>query len=577
MKSVRPSFRSVSIAATVCIALSLFAGNASSAALLTGFGGPAGYGANRLPENDDGSTGVIDITSAFPAPGLRFFGRYYTSFFVNNNGNVTFGGALGTYTPAAFPVASQPMIAPYWGDVDTRGGWTATRNGVYWHLQPGLIVVTWHNVGYYSVHDNLQNSFQIVIRSISGCGVGDFSVEYRYNRCEWHTGDASGGMGGTGCRAGTTVGVSCVPAQAGFDAGDRVNFVTLPGSRTFSVLNLCTTSNVGMPGIWRFTIRGGALPCVGSGERCDIPANTGACREGIQQCRGMTTACIQTVMPSAERCDGVDNDCNGMTDDGSMLCPADYVCDRGSCVPRCVEGACFEGQTCNSRGFCEETACAGMTCPMGQRCRGGSCVGACDGIYCPPPSVCRVGRCLDPCDGMMCMTGEVCEAGRCVPHCRCRTCDPGTVCNTTDGHCVPTDCAGVNCPMGSICRGGMCADPCIPPPDQRACPDDQMCEGGRCVTRTTAPDAGTDGAVGDVVRPGEDSGTGDDAATDDTGMSTGGDTGSDVRGRDAGFGRTDGGCACRIAGAPAPARRTPALFLAIVLAAGALARRRRNG
>jgi hypothetical protein len=39
---------------------------------------------------------------------------------VNNNGNVTFNGPLGGFTPAAFPASSHPMIAPFWGDVDTR-------------------------------------------------------------------------------------------------------------------------------------------------------------------------------------------------------------------------------------------------------------------------------------------------------------------------------------------------------------------------------------------------------------------------------------------------------------------------
>jgi hypothetical protein len=31
----------------------------------------------------------------------------------------------------------------------------------------------------------------------------------------------------------------------------------LPGSGTMSVLNLCTTSNVGIPGLWRYQVRGG--------------------------------------------------------------------------------------------------------------------------------------------------------------------------------------------------------------------------------------------------------------------------------------------------------------------------------
>mgnify|MGYP000039875964 CR=1 FL=1 len=31
-----------------------------------------------------------------------------------------------------------------------------------------------------------------------GAGEGDFDVEFRFNRCEWTTGDASGGSGGFG-------------------------------------------------------------------------------------------------------------------------------------------------------------------------------------------------------------------------------------------------------------------------------------------------------------------------------------------------------------------------------------------
>src|SRR5690349_20864918 len=116
--------------------------------LLATFGGPAGYGANVLPGNDDGSSSSIDLTVAFPG-GLTFFGGPYTTSYVNNNGNITFSGPEYEYTPTPFPVAMRPMIAPYWGDVDTRGGGAPARNGVYWHLEPGRMIVTWHNVGYY--------------------------------------------------------------------------------------------------------------------------------------------------------------------------------------------------------------------------------------------------------------------------------------------------------------------------------------------------------------------------------------------------------------------------------------------
>ena len=105
--------------AACALALGLAPLTARAAPLISVGVGPAGFGVNNLAPNDDGSTGVIDLTVAFPG-GLRFFGGPYTSCYVNNNGNITFAGSVGTYTPTPFPIASQPMIAPYWGDVDTR-------------------------------------------------------------------------------------------------------------------------------------------------------------------------------------------------------------------------------------------------------------------------------------------------------------------------------------------------------------------------------------------------------------------------------------------------------------------------
>ena len=78
-----------------------------------------GFNSNALGANDDGSSASISVTTAFPM-GLRFFGMTYNALFVNNNGNITFGGPVYSYTPTAFPVAAQRMIAPWWGDVDTR-------------------------------------------------------------------------------------------------------------------------------------------------------------------------------------------------------------------------------------------------------------------------------------------------------------------------------------------------------------------------------------------------------------------------------------------------------------------------
>ncbi len=229
--------------------------------LITGLGGEAGFGTGVLDYNDDGSSSVIDLTPAFPN-GLDYFGQRFTSFYVNNNGSVTFGQPVGSYTPSPFPLAGTRMIAPFWGDVDTRGAGRPRRNGVYWDVRPGRVVVTWFNVGYYGAHNDLENTFQLVIESNELLDQDHiWRVELRYARCEWTTGDASGGHGGQG---GT-------PAQAGFNAGDGQVARMLPGSRTGAVLRLCQDSNVGQPGVWIINIYNGMpqeiVPSTGAGTQ----------------------------------------------------------------------------------------------------------------------------------------------------------------------------------------------------------------------------------------------------------------------------------------------------------------------
>ncbi len=213
--------------------------------ILSGYGGPRGYGALAMTPNDDESSSRLNLPFT-----LNFYGTNYDTFFINNNGNVTFNGPVGTFTPRPFPVSNQPMIAPFWGDVDTR---CSTCGGVY-VASPNAdtAVVTWDNVGYFSNHSNLLNTFQLVLRNRADTGAGNFDVEFRYGALQWTTGDASGGAGGVG---GT-------PAQAGFDAGDSTNYFTLPGSRTAAVTNLQYSSNISpaVAGLWTFAIRSGTPP-----------------------------------------------------------------------------------------------------------------------------------------------------------------------------------------------------------------------------------------------------------------------------------------------------------------------------
>jgi len=589
---------------TAALALCLLAArDAGAIPLLAGFGGPTGYGLpqNCLHPNDDGSyagppptTGAppvaVRITDAFPA-GLFFFGSTHRAMFVNTNGNITFRGALAERTPVAFPVTTmerQPMIAPWWADVDTRGGGQPARNNICFHVDFNRVVVTWNDVGYFSSHDTLLNDFQLILTPVGGCAIqGDFDIEFRYNRCSWTTGDASGGSGGFG---GT-------PAQMGFDAGNRRDHYVHPMSRTMGILDVCRTTNVpgGAPGLWRFQVRNSAPGCLG-GTPCTVAGQSGSCAQGAVVCDPEgAPQCVATNAPRDERCNGYDDDCDGMIDDGDGLCADGYLCDRGTCAASCLGGRrCPAGLTCTG-AVCLEDACARLACPVGQRCEAGACVGICDGVSCPAGQVCRIGRCADPCAGVTCGAMEVCDrnpgatAGRCVRACPCAGCPAGQQCQA-DGYCVPADCVDVRCPAGSYCRGGRCRDACEAAPDLRVCPRGEVCQGGACVVDRAAPgsDAGlVDADAPDATSAGDGPSDVDVAPALDVADAAAANDGPDLAdraarvdvggSRDAGGSPAEppsGGCQCRAAGPDGP-RRAGLVSLVMAALLASTARRRR--
>lgn len=234
----------------ILLLISLIMPTLSAVEMIRGLGGNADVGNLAMGRNDDGSSARKMLGAGFPH-GINFFGNTYDSLYINNNGNVTFNGRVSGYTPRSFPISSQPMIAPYWGDVDTRSSNVPdpTQNNVYYSALGNKFIVTWFYVGYYSYGTSKLNAFQLILTDRSEIAPGDFDVEFRYEQLEWTTGSASGGSGGLGG----------VPAQVGFDAGDRTNFFKHPDSMTAMVLNLINTSNVGEDGVWRFEIRSGII------------------------------------------------------------------------------------------------------------------------------------------------------------------------------------------------------------------------------------------------------------------------------------------------------------------------------
>jgi hypothetical protein len=190
-------------------------GGGIGAVVVTNGGGSAANVGLATGRNDDGFQQNISLGFSLP-----FFGNTYTVFSANNNGNITLGpnSGLAAFTPSGPQGATQPIISPFFADVDTRGA----LSGVM-HLRTDIaneIIVTWDNVGYFDSHDDKLNAFQLVVRG-PGFTVpaGEGNIGFFYKGMTWETGDASGGSGGFGGN----------PAAVGFGDGNQ-NGKVLQGS-----------------------------------------------------------------------------------------------------------------------------------------------------------------------------------------------------------------------------------------------------------------------------------------------------------------------------------------------------------
>ncbi|HEX4236123.1 MAG TPA: nidogen-like domain-containing protein [Caldimonas sp.] len=188
--------------------------NAFGTLMVTTDGGNAANVGDPSGRNDDGFRGPIPFGYTL----TNFFGQDYTDFFLNNNGNITFGAGLAAFTPNGPQGATQPVIAPFFGDVDTRG---ANSGLVYYNTSiPNETIITWDHVGYFGAHDDKLDTFQLVVRGPNFViPAGEGQIGFFWTTMQWETGDASGGSGGFG---GT-------PAAVGFGDGQSNGFV-LQGS-----------------------------------------------------------------------------------------------------------------------------------------------------------------------------------------------------------------------------------------------------------------------------------------------------------------------------------------------------------
>jgi len=187
-------------------------GGIGSIVVMTGGNSDPGIG-DLTGRNDDGFSGPINLGFS-----LNFFGSTYTQAWANNNGNISFTSGISAFTPEGPQGATVPVISPFFADVDTRN----LASGVL-HVRSDIaneIIFTWDQVGYFGLHGDKLDSFQLILRSPSfSVPAGEGQIGFFYKAMGWETGDASDGTGGFGG----------FPAAVGFGDGSANGYI-LEGS-----------------------------------------------------------------------------------------------------------------------------------------------------------------------------------------------------------------------------------------------------------------------------------------------------------------------------------------------------------
>jgi hypothetical protein len=214
----------------------------------------------------------------------------------------------------------------------------------------------------------------------------------------------------------------------------------------------------------------------GTSRACyDGPSGTeavGVCKGGNELCLtagSWSGACLGEVVPSGEVCnDGLDDDCNGLTDCLDPACVGATGCCQPSHYLTCYDGppgtkgvgVCKSGRDyCNSTSNTWKPGCAGEVVPSAEICGDGldnDCNGLAD---CADPACYMAAGCCTPSSTRSCYPGPGGTEGVGV-------CAAGTETCSASG--TPGKCTGAVVPSTEVCGDGLdnncngltdCADP----------------------------------------------------------------------------------------------------------------------